>query len=161
MSLLCILLSAYESIPATSIPCIVFPHCISRDNHLFPFIFSSTFALSPLRSSSMSFKKAAVLAPVCFFLGKHRPHSRGIIHHSHHQPLGVLFVCFTVDQRILYGTLTEETIEDGFQFYTTFFNAPPAIKVRKRILNSPGNPTVQHISRRLSMVSWVSVLLGW
>ena len=25
--------------------------------------------------------------------------------------------------------LTEETIQDGFEFYTTFFKSPPAIKV--------------------------------
>jgi hypothetical protein len=57
----------------------------------------------------MGFKVAAVLSPVSFFLG-------------------VLFICFNVDHRLLYGTLTEEAITDGFQFYTTFFNAPPAIK---------------------------------
>ncbi|KAJ7026298.1 hypothetical protein C8F04DRAFT_1190623 [Mycena alexandri] len=53
--------------------------------------------------------QAAVLGPVCFFLG-------------------VLFICFNIDHRVLWGDLTADTIEDGFQFYTTFFNAPPAIK---------------------------------
>ncbi|RXW23956.1 hypothetical protein EST38_g1888 [Candolleomyces aberdarensis] len=57
----------------------------------------------------MGFQNAAVLAPVSFFLG-------------------VLFICFNVDYRILWGELTDEVINDGFQFYTTFFNAPPAIK---------------------------------
>ncbi|KAG6919538.1 hypothetical protein DXG01_005128 [Tephrocybe rancida] len=57
----------------------------------------------------MGFKQAAVLAPVSFFLG-------------------VLFICFTVDHRILWGELTPEVAQDGFQFYTTFFSAPPAIK---------------------------------
>ena len=42
---------------------------------------------------------------------------------------GVLFICFFVDYRILYQDLTEDTVKDGFQFYATFFNAPPAIKV--------------------------------
>lgn len=42
---------------------------------------------------------------------------------------GVLFICFNIDHRILYSELTEQVITDGFQFYTTFFNAPPAIKV--------------------------------
>jgi hypothetical protein len=42
---------------------------------------------------------------------------------------GVLFICFNVDHRVLYTELSEEVISDGFQFYTTFFNAPPAIKV--------------------------------
>ncbi|KAF8899652.1 Shr3 amino acid permease chaperone [Gymnopilus junonius] len=57
----------------------------------------------------MGFKQAAVLAPVSFFLG-------------------VLFICFNVDHRLLWGEITEDVITDGFQFYTTFFNAPPAIK---------------------------------
>ncbi|KAJ7281747.1 ER membrane protein SH3-domain-containing protein [Mycena rebaudengoi] len=57
----------------------------------------------------MGFRQAAVLGPVCFFLG-------------------VLFICFNIDHRVLWTPLTEDTVEDGFQFYTTFFNAPPAIK---------------------------------
>ncbi|TFK71623.1 hypothetical protein BDN72DRAFT_895462 [Pluteus cervinus] len=57
----------------------------------------------------MTFKQAAVLAPVSFFLG-------------------VLFICLNVDHKLLWGELTQETIHNGFQFYTTFFNAPPAIK---------------------------------
>ncbi|KAJ7918689.1 Shr3 amino acid permease chaperone [Mycena leptocephala] len=57
----------------------------------------------------MGFRQAAVLGPVCFFLG-------------------VLFICFNIDYRVLWGGLTADTVEDGFQFYTTFFNAPPAIK---------------------------------
>lgn len=66
--------------------------------------------LSP--STAMGFRQAAVLGPVCFFLG-------------------VLFICFNIDYRVLWGGLTADTVEDGFQFYTTFFNAPPAIKVRR------------------------------
>ncbi|KAJ7180428.1 Shr3 amino acid permease chaperone [Mycena filopes] len=42
--------------------------------------------------------------------------------------LGVLYICLNIDHRVLWGDLTPDTIEDGFQFYTTFFNAPPAIK---------------------------------
>jgi len=57
----------------------------------------------------MGFKHAAVLASVSFFLG-------------------VLFICFNVDHRILWGELSKDVISDGFQFYSTFFNAPPAIK---------------------------------
>ncbi|KAF7430601.1 hypothetical protein PC9H_006309 [Pleurotus ostreatus] len=57
----------------------------------------------------MGFRQAAVLSTVSFFLG-------------------VLFICFTVDHRLLYTELTQEAIQDGFIFYTTFFNAPPAIK---------------------------------
>jgi len=57
----------------------------------------------------MGFRSAAVLSATSFFLG-------------------VQFICFNVDHRILYGELTDGVVEDGFQFYTTFFNAPPAIK---------------------------------
>ncbi|PFH46113.1 hypothetical protein AMATHDRAFT_70626 [Amanita thiersii Skay4041] len=57
----------------------------------------------------MGFKQAAVLASVSFFLG-------------------VLFICFNVDHKLLWTELTEETVNDGFQFYTTFFTSPPAIK---------------------------------
>ncbi|KIK48132.1 hypothetical protein CY34DRAFT_72631 [Suillus luteus UH-Slu-Lm8-n1] len=57
----------------------------------------------------MGFRQGAVLASCSFFLG-------------------VLFICFFVDYRVLHQQLTDEIIEDGFQFYATFFNAPPAIK---------------------------------
>ncbi|KIJ20794.1 hypothetical protein PAXINDRAFT_125216, partial [Paxillus involutus ATCC 200175] len=57
----------------------------------------------------MGFRQGAVLASCSFFLG-------------------VLFICFFIDYRILHQALTEDVIEDGFQFYATFFNAPPAIK---------------------------------
>ncbi|KAK7679454.1 hypothetical protein QCA50_017508 [Cerrena zonata] len=57
----------------------------------------------------MGFRQGAVLATTCF-------------------SLGVLFICFTVDYRILFEPLTETAIRDGLEFYTTFFNSPPAIK---------------------------------
>ncbi|KAG7087718.1 hypothetical protein E1B28_013664 [Marasmius oreades] len=57
----------------------------------------------------MSFRQAAVLSPVSFFLG-------------------ILFICFNVDWRLLWGELSQEDIKDGFQFYTIFYSAPPAIK---------------------------------
>ncbi|TFL01887.1 Shr3 amino acid permease chaperone, partial [Pterulicium gracile] len=57
----------------------------------------------------MGFKQAAVLAPISFFLG-------------------VLFICFNIDHKLLFTDHTDEAIADGFHFYTTFFNAPPAIK---------------------------------
>ena len=40
----------------------------------------------------------------------------------------MLAVCLNVDYRILFVSLNEETIRDGFEFYTTFYRAPPAIK---------------------------------
>ncbi|KAG6333542.1 hypothetical protein ID866_5553 [Astraeus odoratus] len=57
----------------------------------------------------MGFRQGAVLASSSFFLG-------------------VLFICFFVDYRILHQPLTDEIVEDGFRFYATFFTAPPAIK---------------------------------
>ncbi|KAF9048280.1 hypothetical protein BDZ89DRAFT_978486 [Hymenopellis radicata] len=57
----------------------------------------------------MGFRHAMVLGPVSFFLG-------------------ILFICFTVDHKLLWGALTDDIIEDGFQFYGTFFNSPTAIK---------------------------------
>jgi hypothetical protein len=43
---------------------------------------------------------------------------------------GVLFICLNVDYKILFHPLTDEVLNDGFEFYTTFFKSPPAIKVR-------------------------------
>jgi hypothetical protein len=43
----------------------------------------------------------------------------------------VLLACFTVDYRVLFEPLTEEIVQDGFQYYKTFYNAPLGIKVRK------------------------------
>ncbi|KIY70812.1 hypothetical protein CYLTODRAFT_419486 [Cylindrobasidium torrendii FP15055 ss-10] len=57
----------------------------------------------------MGFRHALVLGPVSFFIG-------------------ILFVCLTVDQRILWGEFTDAVREDGFQFYATFYKAPTAIK---------------------------------
>jgi len=59
----------------------------------------------------MGFRHAGVLAAVSFFLG-------------------VLFIAFNVDRRILYsGSVpTEEDYVDAFKFYTTFYEAPLAIK---------------------------------
>ncbi|EIM80514.1 uncharacterized protein STEHIDRAFT_37844, partial [Stereum hirsutum FP-91666 SS1] len=57
----------------------------------------------------MGFRQAAVLSSACFFLG-------------------VLFICFNVDYRVLFLPVTDETVADAFQFYTMFYNAPPAIK---------------------------------
>ena len=57
-------------------------------------------------------------------LDRHTYHTYPVVHQ------GVLFICLNVDHRILYGELTEDVIQDGIQFYTTFFNAPPAIKVK-------------------------------
>ena len=52
-----------------------------------------------------------------------------ILHFARHT--GVLLACFTVDYRVLFEPLTEEIVQDGFQYYRTFYNAPPGIKVRR------------------------------
>jgi len=36
---------------------------------------------------------------------------------------------------VLFEPLTEEIVQDGFQYYKTFFNAPLGIKVRKSFLD--------------------------
>jgi hypothetical protein len=45
---------------------------------------------------------------------------------------GVIFICMTVDYRILYA-LDEQAVQDGTVFYSTFFRAPVAIRVRTTI----------------------------
>ncbi|KAI0080162.1 hypothetical protein K474DRAFT_350062 [Panus rudis PR-1116 ss-1] len=62
-------------------------------------------------TANMGFRQAAVLASSCFCLG-------------------VLSICFSVDYRVLFAPLTDAAVRDGLEFYTTFFNSPPAIKVR-------------------------------
>ncbi|KAI0629200.1 Shr3 amino acid permease chaperone [Trametes polyzona] len=57
----------------------------------------------------MGYRQAAVLTSVSFFLG-------------------VLFICLNVDYRILFTPLTDAVVRDGLEFYTTFYNSPPAIK---------------------------------
>ncbi|KZT70744.1 hypothetical protein DAEQUDRAFT_764322 [Daedalea quercina L-15889] len=57
----------------------------------------------------MGFRQAAVLSSVSFFLG-------------------VLLICLNVDYPILFTPLTDDVLRDGFEFYTTFYKSPPAIK---------------------------------
>ena len=76
----------------------------------------------------MGYRQAAVLASVCFFFGKRVSLQACLILTSVGE-VGVLFICLNVDYRILFMPLTEENISDGFAFYTTFYNSPPAIKV--------------------------------
>jgi len=40
----------------------------------------------------------------------------------------VVLACSTIDYRVLFEPLTEEIVKDGFQYYKTFYNAPPGIK---------------------------------
>ncbi|TBU30731.1 Shr3 amino acid permease chaperone [Dichomitus squalens] len=57
----------------------------------------------------MGYRQAAVLVSVSFFLG-------------------VLAICLNVDYRILFTPLSDSVVRDGFEFYTTFYNSPTAIK---------------------------------
>lgn len=57
----------------------------------------------------MGFRQGVLLATTCFLFG-------------------VLLACFTVDYRVLFEPLTEEIVQDGFQYYKTFYNAPLGIK---------------------------------
>lgn len=47
---------------------------------------------------------------------------------------GVLFVCFTVDHKLLFTEYSAQDVEDGLFFYTTFYNAPQVIRVRRQTL---------------------------
>ncbi|PBK72252.1 related to SHR3-endoplasmic reticulum packaging chaperone [Armillaria ostoyae] len=78
----------------------------------------------------MGFRHAAVLGPVSFFLG-------------------ILSICFTLDHALLWRPLTADIISDGFQFYTTFFNAPTAIKA------------LLHAMMGIGLVGLVSKLHKW
>ncbi|KZS94392.1 hypothetical protein SISNIDRAFT_548964 [Sistotremastrum niveocremeum HHB9708] len=57
----------------------------------------------------MGFRQAAVLSSSSFFLG-------------------ILFICFNIDHRILWLKLSTENIQAAYEFYETFYNAPPAVK---------------------------------
>lgn len=78
-------------------------------------------------------------------------------HSSFLHDTGVLLACFTIDYRVLFETLTEEIVQDGFQYYRTFYNAPPGIKARSvflslfffRKLNPPGHVYARRISQAL------------
>jgi len=54
---------------------------------------------------------------------------------------GVLLACFTIDYRVLFEPLTEDIVQDGFQYYKTFFNAPLGIKVRGTLMLANGTLT--------------------
>lgn len=82
----------------------------------------------------MGYRQAAVLASTCFFLGAYFNCRNSVSRtHSLSALTGILFICLAVDYRVLFEPLTEETIQDGLEFYTTFFKSPPAIKVRNGV----------------------------
>ena len=44
----------------------------------------------------------------------------------------MLLICLNVDYRVLFTPLDEDVLRDAFEFYTTFYKSPPAIKVCTR-----------------------------
>ena len=66
---------------------------------------------------------------------------------------GVLLACFSVDYRVLFEPLTEEIVQDGFQYYKTFYNAPLGIKVRKASCHSHARTRVL-MRNCLDIFSW-------
>lgn len=63
---------------------------------------------------------------------------------------GVLAICLNVDYRILFTQPSDSVVLDGFEFYTTFYNSPPAIKVSfLRSLQSIVQPGPECTSRPL------------
>lgn len=82
----------------------------------------------------MGYRQAAVLASTCFFLGTYSICQNAVNRTKGLSELtGILFICLAVDYRVLFEPLTDETIQDGLEFYTTFFKSPPAIKVRNGV----------------------------
>ncbi|KAH9967335.1 Shr3 amino acid permease chaperone [Russula dissimulans] len=80
----------------------------------------------------MGFRQGIVLVATCFLFGErgNRHHNALIIRTSLiiARHAGVLLACFSIDYRVLFEPLTEEIVQDGFQYYKTFFNAPLGIK---------------------------------
>lgn len=82
----------------------------------------------------MGFGQALVLAAVSFFLGmllvlcgRYVEAGKKLTRRVH--GLGVQFINFNVDHRVLFDSASPETIQNSYAFYTTFFNAPLAIRV--------------------------------
>jgi hypothetical protein len=82
----------------------------------------------------MGFRQGVLLATTCFLFGEDRrqrvDYRDSLILARH---LGVLLACFAIDYRVLFEPLTDEIVQDGFQYYRTFYNAPLGIKVRFRL----------------------------
>ena len=77
----------------------------------------------------------------------------------------MLAVCLNVDYRILFTPPTEGVVRDGFEFYATFYNAPPAIKVccvPHPVLGFGTALTQTHASLRIFFFSppWLVLCLG-
>lgn len=77
---------------------------------------------------TMGFRQGAVLSATSFFLGNSCSSRNG---YPANLSSGVLFIAFNVDRRILYvsGKPSELDYADAVKFYTTFYEAPLAIKV--------------------------------
>jgi len=71
----------------------------------------------------------------------------------------VLLACFTVDYRVLFEPLTEEIVQDGFQYYKTFYNAPLGIKVRNASCHSHARTeTLRNFYKKKQMCTRVALI---
>jgi hypothetical protein len=87
-----------------------------------------TLLANQLQESWVSDRVSCLLQLAFSSVSEHRRFvSRTILIALH---VGVLLACFAIDYRVLFEPLTEEIVQDGFQYYKTFYNAPPGIKVR-------------------------------
>lgn len=99
--------------------------------------FSRRVCLSDLHHLyTMGYRQAAVLASVSFLAG---PWLNRVLQTTSNFALGTLFLCLNVDYRLLWA-LDDQAVKDGFVFYTTFYHAPPAIRVGSQ-------PRFSHSSR--------------
>lgn len=64
---------------------------------------------------------------------------------------GVLLICLNVDYRVLFTPLDEDVLRDAFEFYTTFYKSPPAIKVRTRVESVFFSPSTHPFVRPLPL----------
>ncbi|CAE6412781.1 unnamed protein product [Rhizoctonia solani] len=82
---------------------------------------SGMFTTSPPQTPAAPVTGAARLEPPA--TDPHKGHSATVAASR------ILFICFNVDHKVLYAApLTDKIVDDGFEFYTTFYNAPRAVK---------------------------------
>lgn len=70
---------------------------------------------------------------------------------------GVLFICLSVDYRILYA-FDEQVAQDAMVFYATFFNAPVVIRVRPTVASSRSDASIDEMQSLLHGIMGLGVL---
>ncbi|CDO74685.1 hypothetical protein BN946_scf184671.g8 [Trametes cinnabarina] len=116
----------------------------------------------------MGYRQAAVLVSVSFFLGMLRAFNTPLPHASAPlaaanagSPSGVLFICLNVDYRILFTPLTDSVVRDGIEFYTTFYNSPPAIKASTWQIPLSCTSALLHAVMAVGLLGLVGKLHKW